>query len=270
MGKDNATFLRGGISKACEFFHEEFIRQTVKAVTTNARHLVATGNREHARHARQILMERRVEAGDLRQVGKAFPQRHNEIDFRRQVFGSEWSYPPQFTDHFQRHDFRLGIERASVNHAMTDCVEAGRPGCFRETLEQKIQATRWVERRDFLPLRVRACSSSQRERGVTRPEAVNGSRENAIGHRAAAKEGELQARRTCVQRQHRTLTGNFPGAIHDRCRCLVGFPFIHELRWRGDSSIAPSRGLPHLARRVLHAGGTPPLPRKGRTATMHR
>ena len=67
MSKDHATLRCRRIAEACEFLHEEFIGQTVEAITANARRLVASRNRQQTGDPRHGAVKRGVKARHLRQ-----------------------------------------------------------------------------------------------------------------------------------------------------------------------------------------------------------
>ena len=59
------------VSSSTDFFepiHEVSIGKPMKSVPSNSKLLVTSRDREHTRNARQIMMERRVKANDLKPV----------------------------------------------------------------------------------------------------------------------------------------------------------------------------------------------------------
>ena len=77
-------------SQPRQFLHQKCIRQPVKSIASHPLRFVAARNRQHARHARQIMVKSRVETRHLRQVGKAAMKRLDQKDLFRQMFRIEW------------------------------------------------------------------------------------------------------------------------------------------------------------------------------------
>jgi len=132
VGENDPTVRCLWAGEARQFLHQEFIGQTVEAVSANTRRLVASRNRKEARYPRQVAMERGVEACDLWHVGKSFSQSSDETDFRRQVFGCKWADPTQLVYHLQVYDLGFRIARAAMHHAMANRAKAPRRGRFRK------------------------------------------------------------------------------------------------------------------------------------------
>ena len=58
----------------------------MKAVTPDAFGVVAPRNGQQLRDARQVMMESRVETGDLRQLREPLVKRFGQQDFLRRMF----------------------------------------------------------------------------------------------------------------------------------------------------------------------------------------
>ena len=99
--EDDPASRRFRPGHARQFLHEKRVGQPVKAVPPHALRLVAARDRQHPRHARQVMVKRRVEARHLRQVGKAVVKRLGQQDLLRQMLGIEWAEPTQLRDHLR-------------------------------------------------------------------------------------------------------------------------------------------------------------------------
>ena len=65
VGENDPTGRCRRVSQAREFFHQEGVRQSVKAVPSHALCFVASRDRQELRHARHIMVKSRVEARHL-------------------------------------------------------------------------------------------------------------------------------------------------------------------------------------------------------------
>ena len=124
MGEDDPALRGRRIPQACEFFHQIGIRQTVEAVTPDTLRLVATRNRQELRDTRHGAMERRVEAGDLRQFRVTLAERFDELDLAGRWSGSYRADATQFIQQIRRDQLRLGMFHAVHNpmsHRLDRC-----------------------------------------------------------------------------------------------------------------------------------------------------
>ena len=83
MGKDHAALRRRRIGEVCEFLHEEFIRQTVEAITANALRLVAARNRQQGGDPWHGAVKRSVKTRHLSQGRVAFADGLDQLDLER-------------------------------------------------------------------------------------------------------------------------------------------------------------------------------------------
>ena len=146
-------------------------------------------------------MERRVETGDLRQVGKPPMKRLGQQNFLRQMFGIKRTELVQLLDHCRRDPLRFPIFRAAMHHAVAHGRQRAACDLFLDPIHQDGTpppcgpAPRWAAkscrlRSNPLP---RNCPAAGRCLRFARPESA------AI--RAGFKQRELDARRAAVDRQ---------------------------------------------------------------------
>ena len=100
VGEDDPALCRFRSGQPGQFAHQERVGQPVKPIPPHALCLVAARDRQQLGHTRQVMVKSRVEAGHLRQVGKAAMKRFGQLDFFRQVLRIEWFELMQFLDHF--------------------------------------------------------------------------------------------------------------------------------------------------------------------------
>ena len=83
--EDHAPVGRFRARDAREFFHQVFVGDAVEAVPPDALRVVAPRDRKRLRNRRQVLVERGVEARDLRHPWAARRERREQVEFGRQV-----------------------------------------------------------------------------------------------------------------------------------------------------------------------------------------
>ena len=118
MRKDHATLRCRRVADACKFPHEEFIRQTVEAITANACRLVASRNRQETGDARHGAVKRGVIARDLRQRRMALAECLYQFDLKRQMVWIVRRDSVQFIEQLWRDPLRFAM-RHSMDHAMS-------------------------------------------------------------------------------------------------------------------------------------------------------
>ena len=123
---------------------QEGVRQPVEAVATYALRLVAPRNRQKPGHARQVVMKRRIEAGDLRQLRKALFEGLDQPQLFREVLWVDGGQLRKFLAERLRDASWLCAETPAVHHAMAHGSEAGQPGLCRQAIEQLVQGAQVI------------------------------------------------------------------------------------------------------------------------------
>jgi hypothetical protein len=83
--KDHAVLCCRRVAEACELLHEKFIGQTVEAITSDARRLVASRNRQQTGDSRHGAVKRGVKACHLGQSRMALAKCLYQLDLKRQM-----------------------------------------------------------------------------------------------------------------------------------------------------------------------------------------
>ena len=78
-----------GPATRCQLLHQKRIRQSVKPIPAHALRLIAARDRQHLRHARQVVVKGRIETRHLHQIGKPAMKCLGQQDLFRQMFGIE-------------------------------------------------------------------------------------------------------------------------------------------------------------------------------------
>src|SRR5579859_8059250 len=91
----------------------------MKAVTPHAFRVVTPRNRQQLGDTRQMVMERGIEASDLRKAGEVATERFDQKNFLRQMLGVEGTEFAERSEHFERDALGLPVSRAAVNDAMS-------------------------------------------------------------------------------------------------------------------------------------------------------
>jgi hypothetical protein len=149
MGEDHAALRRRRVAEACEFSHEEFIRQTVEAVPADTLRLVASRDRQQGGDTRHGAVKRGVETRHLRQSGVALAERLDQLDLERQMLRIEGAEPVQFLDHFRGELLRLAIFRAAMYHAVPHSGQCVMPAVFLDPVGQGTHRRIVVRRRHW-------------------------------------------------------------------------------------------------------------------------
>ena len=198
-----------GARDARELLHQVGIRQPVKAVAAQALVGVAPRQRQQLRHARQIMMKRGVEAGDLRQSGEALRERFRELQFLRQVLGIERTQFLQRLNHRGVEPLRCAVLGSAVHDAVRNGIDMRTFGLRLDELHQRLRCGRMVARRHRLSDRLRRIITDGGELGIGQSDPVDRTLEQApqsiIGGfsrgLAAFEQRELDARGAGVDRQ---------------------------------------------------------------------
>jgi hypothetical protein len=90
----------------------------MKTVTLNPLRVVLSRNRQQTSYSRHVVVECRIEAGDLRQIGESSMKGVSQQNLLGQMFGIERAELPQRLDHFRCDMLRFPILRSAVNHSM--------------------------------------------------------------------------------------------------------------------------------------------------------
>ncbi len=99
---------------------DELVGQAVEAVAAHAFRMQAFGNRVVVRECAVAAMECGVEAGDLRQVGKARPDRSDRCEIVGLVQRRQGNVALQPGEHRVIDHHGPVVVRAAVHHAMSD------------------------------------------------------------------------------------------------------------------------------------------------------
>ena len=92
----------------------------MEAVATNPGRLVPPRDRDDLGDARQVVMEGRIEARHLRQLGIEAQERLDRPDLAGQVVGVVGDDPAQLLENLGRDELRAVEAVAPVDDAMTD------------------------------------------------------------------------------------------------------------------------------------------------------
>ena len=92
-----------------DFLDEERVREPVKPVTADAGRLVLPGDRHDRRHARHVVMEAGVEAGDRRKIRQSVLKPLQQGDLPGQVVFIERDDPAQLGEQVGSHSLRAKI-----------------------------------------------------------------------------------------------------------------------------------------------------------------
>ena len=204
---------RFGSGQAREFFHQKRIRQSVKPVAPYPLRFVAARDRQQPRHARQVMVKRRVETRHLRQVGKAAMKRLGQQDLLRQMLRIEWTEPAQLLDHFRGDSLRLAILRPAMHHAMPHRGQCLAPAALLDPIHQNADRRRVVRRRHRPREVVRGVQAFYPQGGLRQSNPLNRALQNPSERVTGLEQRELDARRAAVDRQDAPV----------RMRGFVGF-----------------------------------------------
>ena len=192
----------------------------MKTVALNALRLVATRDGEQLRHARHGVVKRRVEAGNLRRLGKLRGEVFHQRDGGREMVRGKGTDAPQFLQHCLINPLGLAITRAAMHDAITDGVDGAVVGIFLQQLHQQRNAGNVVGRVNLaLVLLVRA-DVSERQPGVGQSDALELAGQNLRERFVRLEQRESKARRAAVDRQYRKRLA----------ACLHGFGVGGKLR----------------------------------------
>ena len=108
---------------AAALFEEIFVRQSMKAVAPDAAGVVFGGNRETSGNGRHRVVERGIEARDLRYSGLGTLNGLNQRDFVGQMVRRKRHHAPEIGEQRRRDPLRIVMHRAAVNDAMPDGSE---------------------------------------------------------------------------------------------------------------------------------------------------
>jgi len=108
-----------------ELFHQVGVRQTMEPVASYALPVEPSRDRQQRGHTRHVVMESRVEAHHLRNIGAARVKQLDEMDLHGQVFRIERAELSQFVEQFRRHALRSPVARAAMDDAVADAPEGG-------------------------------------------------------------------------------------------------------------------------------------------------
>ena len=103
-----------------QLLHQIGVGEAVEAVATDPGRLVPPRDRDDLRDARQVVMEGRVEARHLGQLGIEAQERLDRSDLAGQVVGVVGDDPAQLVEDLGRDELRAVEAIASVDDAMTD------------------------------------------------------------------------------------------------------------------------------------------------------
>ena len=120
VGEDEAAAGGARTGEAAKFPEEKFVGQAVKTVAADAFGVVAKRNRQQLRDARHGAMERGVEAGDLREFGKAAEKGGGQDDFFGQMLGVKRDEAAQRAEEIRGDAAGRAELRAAVDDAVAD------------------------------------------------------------------------------------------------------------------------------------------------------
>ena len=92
----------------------------MESIAPNARHIVVMRKREPCCHDRYFTVKRRVETGDLRQLGAGRSDCSNWCQVVKLMQRREGCKTLKSCEQVSRNDFRLSVIRSAVHHAMSD------------------------------------------------------------------------------------------------------------------------------------------------------
>jgi hypothetical protein len=181
---------------AAERAGEVGVGEPVEAVAPDPLRLVLPRNGQEPAHARQITVERGVEARDLRQTGESARAGLDQRDPGGEMLGIEGADAPQLIQEFGRDLGGREEARAPVHDAVPDRLDDEAPG--RERVDHEGKRSGMVRRRDLPTL-----TAVEGQGRVRAPDPLDLPAQAAPGGLAWRERRELQARRARVYGQDR-------------------------------------------------------------------
>jgi hypothetical protein len=172
----------------------------VEPVAPQPGRLEPAGDRHEPGDARQVVVERRVEARDLGQ-GRVEPaERLDEVDLPRQVLRVVRADPPKLGEQVVGDGLRLEIPAAAVDHAVPDRRECGEPHLAIDPLDQQPRGRPMVRCLDR-GLADRAADADGGQPRAGQADPLDPARGPPRGRVGPIEQRELQAGRPAVDRQ---------------------------------------------------------------------
>jgi hypothetical protein len=120
----------------------------VEPVPPHSLRFVAARDRQQPGHARQIMVESRIETRHLGQIRKSAMKRFGQLDLLRQVVRIEWTEPAQLLHHFRRDLLRPTVLRPAMHHAMPYCGQCLVLAALLNPIHQSVYRRCVIRRRD--------------------------------------------------------------------------------------------------------------------------
>ena len=149
----STTVLPDAARASCSRQHrgDVLVRQPVEAVAPHAAVSDRRRQRERLRQGRRGLVERRVEARDLDQIGTSFGDRANRQQVVRLVQGREGHELGERVERGRVDAHRRRVDAAAVHHAVTHGDQVRIRGMGAQPVEQELEGTRVSRCRIFFP-----------------------------------------------------------------------------------------------------------------------
>ncbi len=144
----------------------------MEAIATDPGRLVTPRDRDDLSDARHIMMEGRIEARHLRQLGIEAQERLDRPDLAGQVVGVVGDDPAQFVEDLGPDEFWSEETAAPMYDAMADGGNVREPDLVSESLDQEVHGRGLIRGLD-LALLWRAIGLGHEEPGTRHPDPLD-------------------------------------------------------------------------------------------------
>ena len=173
----------------------------MEAIATDPGRLVPPRDRDDLGHAWKVVMEGRIEARHLRQLGIEELERLNRPDLAGQMVGVVRDDPAKLGQDLGRNELRPEEAVAAVNHTMTDDGDVFQTDQVSEQLDQHTHGRRLIRDLDRTLLVPKAIGVGHDQPGPGHPDPLDTTGQEALRPVGRCEQPELETRRAAVDRQ---------------------------------------------------------------------